>query len=270
VLFLSTPPVETALDQIYTEKYQPYAVAKRRSRTNDLTENVLRLLNIPQKLFARRLADYYAALGPGNVFLDFGCGAGDMLNRMRKTGCKTIGMDFSVRALEVARSKGHLALPANEDGWSAVDDDSVDFVRMNHVLEHLYRPAEVLKHVHQKMRPGARLHIAVPNPDGISAKLYRRHWHGLDCPRHVILFPPRVLVNWLGDLGFRVRRLLYEPLTKDLIRSQALARRDAQVSGATNVDELMFRPIRVAAALMPVLVATLAGFPDRFHVIAER
>jgi SAM-dependent methyltransferase len=274
VLFLATRPEELSLGRIYSDQYSPYAPATRTSgpaRSPSLVGRVLmRLVTAPETRFHARLEGYYARLPSGSLFLDFGCGAGKMLDRMRARGCMTVGMDFSERALGEVRSKGHVALPVVAAGWDALAESSVDFVRMNHVLEHLYRPDDVLQRLRMKMRPGARLHIAVPNPAGLSARLFKRHWHGLDCPRHVVLFPPTVLAAWLDHLGFRKRHLLYEPLYKDFIRSQARAWRRHEGADGVALDEIMTAPLRRLLAALPVLVATCAGFPDRFHVIAER
>jgi hypothetical protein len=46
-------------------------------------------------------------------------------------------------------------------------------------------------------------------------------------------------------------------------------RRREGADGAA-LDELISAPFRRFLAALPVLVATLAGFPDRFHLIAER
>ena len=44
--------------------------------------------------------------------------------------------------------------------WDEVADESLDLVRLNHVLEHLYNPKDALRALRVKMNPGARLHIA--------------------------------------------------------------------------------------------------------------
>jgi 2-polyprenyl-3-methyl-5-hydroxy-6-metoxy-1,4-benzoquinol methylase len=189
---------------------------------------------------------------------------------MRAKGCKTIGMDFSEHSLRIARSSGHLALPADETGWSQIAQGSVDFVRMNHVLEHLYEPAQVLRRLRARMAPGAVLHIAVPNPDGLSARLYGRYWFGLDCPRHVIFFPLHTLRAWLEHLGFSILEVITEPAAKDFIRSQALQARHRYGMEYGDLDQLGRREDLRGKAALPVLFARLIGLPDRFHVFAAR
>jgi hypothetical protein len=182
----------------------------------------------------------------------------------------TIGMDFSEHSLRAAQGGGHRALPADEAGWSEIAQGSVDFVRMNHVLEHLYEPTQVLRRLHAKMGAGAVLHIAVPNPDGLSARLYGRYWFGLDCPRHVIFFPLHTLGGWLEQLGFRVLEVVKEPAAKDFIRSRALLARHRYGMDYGDLDQLGNREDLRGKAALPVLLAQLIGLPDRIHVFAAR
>ncbi len=272
LLFLTTRPEEQSLGTIYPDEYSPHqqgSVAPKTVRANALIRASARLIEFPERLFSRQINAYYSGLGHGDLFLDFGCGSGKALNRMRAKGCATIGMDFAERALSAVQSSGHVALRPDRDGWSRIQEGTVNFVRMNHALEHLYHPREVLEQLHRKLRAGGVIHVAVPNPNGISARLYGKYWHGLDCPRHVILFPPRLLADWLKDLGFNVLKVLYEPLTKDLIRSHA--RKQAQgLADAPELDALIKRRRHQALAFLPSVIGTLLGWPDRFHIIACR
>jgi len=273
VLFLATRPVEAALGKLYPEDYSPYGASARKAPVKPasrLAKAWMRMVDGPEKRFRARIHAYYYELPAGSVFLDFGCGAGKMLDRMRERGCQTIGMDFSESALRQVRAKGHCALPAAPSGWDALSDGSLDFVRMNHVLEHLYEPKPVLMQLMRTMRPKARLHIALPNPNGLSASLFGSYWHGLDCPRHVVLYPPRMLMRWLESIGFRAPRLLKEPVYKDFIRSRARAQRRHRGGDARAIDPLMDDRVRRSLATVPVLLASAVGFPDRFHVIVER
>jgi SAM-dependent methyltransferase len=162
----------------------------------------------------------YNLIASGSVFLDFGCGSDAFLNNVRLKGVITIGMDFSPQVVHKVRSSGHKSiLYSSEDSWNDIDDDSLTFVRMNHVLEHLYNPLEVLQTIKKKMKSGSVLHIAIPNPQGISALLFKDKWLGLDAPRHIMLFSPKALSNLLIDSGFKNFKILQENLTKDLARS---------------------------------------------------
>jgi SAM-dependent methyltransferase len=277
IIYLATRPAEHDLGRIYTQNYAPYrrggakdsAGRKRgvRRLASALVGKGVAMLHLS---FNRQLKRRYNAVSPNSLFLDFGCGAGKFLDQMRAKGCRTIGMDFSQHALAAVKAAGHRALAVDERSWAQLNDGSVDFVRMNHVLEHLYDHHAVLGRLYTKMKPGAVLHIAVPNPTGLSARLYRRYWHGLDCPRHVILFPADKLRAWLGQLGFHTIELLHEPVEKDLIRSRALYRQYCRGHKPVHLDDLIYRADLQAAAAVPAIIAASLRLADRYHVFAVR
>jgi hypothetical protein len=179
-------------------------------------------------------------------------------------------MDFSAHALSIVEQKGHRALLASAVGWKSISDESVDFVRMNHVLEHLYNPVDVLQNIRRTMTRHAVLHIAVPNPRGLSARIFRRYWLGLDCPRHVMLFPPVTLGRLLQRAGLEVERTVPEALTKDHIRSWAYWLRARGMIETFEPDVYIRRTLLRLAAGLPMLVAHPFGLADRFHVFARR
>jgi SAM-dependent methyltransferase len=277
VVFLRERPLESAAGRAYPQQYQPYGGQPGR-RTQDcrptlvsrLGRVLLRIVAASESRFRARMDRLYETLPPKTVFLDFGCGAGRYLDRMKARGCTTIGMDFSDYALAIVARNGHRALPASAEGWKNVPAGTIDFVRMNHVVEHLYRPKEVLRSLHARMKPGAWLHIAVPSPSGLSALLFRSKWHGLDAPRHVILYPPQALVALLRNAGFKVEEVLQEPLTKDHIRSWVFWLRSKGMLPRVHPDDYMERIGLRIAATFPMTLARLIKRSDRFHVIARR
>lgn len=276
VLFMGIRPLESQTARLYPTTYQPYAEPDdetevagegtrhgRTPRRTGLAKRIDRIVN-------SRIPRSYKALGEGAVFLDFGCGSGRFLDRMRARGLSTIGMDFSQQALDAAARGGHQALPVSREGWDRLPPGSVDFVRMNHVLEHLHHARRDLEELRERMKPGAMLHIAVPNPNGLSALLFRRNWHGLDCPRHLVLYPPGAVERLLVDCGFTVATIVQEGITKDFIRSLIYRIQAAGRLRRRSPDEFMDVWWLRALAAIPMGVALLAGRSDRFHAIAIR
>jgi SAM-dependent methyltransferase len=228
----------------------------------------LKLLN--HKAFSAIVDEFYKRLERKPLFLDFGCGAGHFLDRARKLGCKTIGMDFSPRALEQVARRGHQALSISDSDWDKIEEGSVGFVRLNHVVEHLYNPREIMRRIHGKMSPGAGLHLATPNADSANAERFREFWWGLDCPRHIVIFTPQVLSRLIRDSGLTDIVVLQEPLAKDALRSWMYARidfgleppQDVAALASDGLLNLRFAPASRAAAK--------AGMADRFHILAAK
>jgi hypothetical protein len=65
------------------------------------------------------------------------------------------------------------------------------------------------------MRPGGVFVAAVPNIEGLSARLTGARWWGLDVPRHLVHYSPRSLCRGLEDAGFTIIRVNHLSLQYD-------------------------------------------------------
>jgi SAM-dependent methyltransferase len=283
LIFLATRPPPEAIGQFYPEDYGPY---KQAASAGDAERPTLlarcgraagRGIQVASAVAGRfvpsrfedRYWSHYEPPEPGQELLDFGCGSDRFLNRARKLGWRTVGIDFHPTAVSTARASGHRAYLLTDRVWDELPDGSLSFVRLSHVAEHLYDPHEVFQRLHQKMRPGARLHVAVPNPASITSLVCRSRWWGLECPRHIMLYTPQRLRRLLADVGFSSFDTLHEPVTKDVVRSVAYLLHDwGWIDHAAIHRSIDNRP---AAALLaaPMRLAALIGRGDRFHVFAQ-
>lgn len=102
-------------------------------------------------------------LNPGSILLDVGCYDGQFLANL-PNGLTKIGIDIDATAIDRARK-----LLAGQDAELIVGDfetftvdRSPDTIVMEHVLEHLPRPTEVLAKLHKIAHSGTRLLVEVP------------------------------------------------------------------------------------------------------------
>jgi len=93
----------------------------------------------------------------GARVLDFGCGAGGFLDVFQAFGWETWGVDPAVKTA-FARHSELLEL----DGPA-----TFDLVLLNHVLEHVSNPLEVLRQLAGCMRERAVVYVSVPDFDGL-------------------------------------------------------------------------------------------------------
>jgi 2-polyprenyl-3-methyl-5-hydroxy-6-metoxy-1,4-benzoquinol methylase len=259
-------PSPAEMARYYPEDYAPHAADRKRSRSG-LRKRLLQMANrISGDLAsARKISRMYENdVSRDTVFLDFGCGSGRFLDRMRARGAVTIGVDNSSQVLAQVAQRGHEAIRA--ENFSAFSR-KVNFVRMNHVLEHLYEPENVLRKIHEILEPGGRLHIAVPNPTGLSARLFGSAWHGLDCPRHVILFPSHSLSALLGKIGFRDIQAIQEPAAKDFLRSCHYSM-TSRSGGTSSPNAILERPVPSIAGAVVSRLGQWLRLPDRYHISA--
>jgi len=64
---------------------------------------------------------------------------------------------------------------------------SVDVVTLWNVLEHLHKPCDDLRRIHQLLRPGGFC-ILNPEPGKLEVRIFGDRWIGWDLPRHLYIF----------------------------------------------------------------------------------
>ena len=84
------------------------------------------------------------------------------------------------------------------------ESDFFDVVTLNHVLEHVDNPSEIMEELYRILKPGGYLIIGVPISDSITFKLFGRFWGGLDTPRHLFIFSKMTLKRCAEKFGFDV------------------------------------------------------------------
>jgi SAM-dependent methyltransferase len=279
--FLAVRPRESEVGKVYFAGYGPYQEAAHATLKAPPAHPAARLAAPPLRvtgaalgLFGRRrlrrmMTWAYTPESGGETLVDYGCGAPTFLDEARGRGFATVGVDFAEEVLDAVRASGHTAYLADPEFERNVPDHSVGCVRMNHVVEHLYRPREALRAIRSKLRSGGRIHIATPNPTSIGSRVFGRRWHALDCPRHVILYRPRVLRRLLDELGFRDISVVHEVGPKDLTRSWGISLYDRGRILPEQIGAMAADPVR-SGLFSPIAgLAALLSAADRYHVFAR-
>ncbi len=134
--------------------------------------------------------------------LEVGCATGRLLGLLRDAGYPHVaGLDPSPSCAEAAcRLYG---VPVRTGSLQELLDDTsqVQVLILIGVLEHLYDLRPALKSLHQRLSPGGRIYVDVPDVSG-----FERH---LDAPyqqfstEHIIFFSPTSLTGVLAMEGFR-------------------------------------------------------------------
>ena len=293
LIFLALRPVETEIHNFYPKNYQPYQSKKEHKNSSNLNlsrdklqeENqfsptILQkivtkskklsksaLTNLFPETYKQQLQEFYQPPEAGSTLLDFGCGSELFLNNARERGWNTIGIDFSPQSVEQVRANGHQALLMSSQVWDEIEDESLDCVRMNHVLEHLYDPQKKLQAIYAKMKPGGTLHIGVPNPYSITSRIFRSKWWGLECPRHIMLYSPTLLKKILASMGFSEIKLLQPTITKDFLRSCGYVLYDLGLISHDQIAKMAQRRYLAALVYPLARLAVAFGVSDRHDVI---
>ncbi|MCY9844242.1 class I SAM-dependent methyltransferase [Vibrio caribbeanicus] len=115
--------------------------------------------------------------------LDFGCGNGQFLIRLKERGYKDLyAYDFDPVAMKLARKYG-----ANEaDIYS--DSIKYDLIFLNHVIEHLNNPEEILTRLILLIKDGGTIYIKTPNSTSFLSRIFGEYWRGWETPRHLNIY----------------------------------------------------------------------------------
>ncbi len=145
----------------------------------------------PTKMFRKRLTFLTKYKKTGRV-LDVGSGKGEFLFEAVKGNWEAVGIEPSEEFCEFAQKKYkvkmfHGSLEENNE----IEKSYFDVVTMNHVLEHVERPQELLNLISCYLAEGGMIFIEVPNADSyflriidIYFKFKKLNWSSRLSPLH--------------------------------------------------------------------------------------
>lgn len=153
--------------------------------------------------------------------LDVGCGNGEFIARMHSLGWRVSGVDPDPKAVSYGRSRGLVLF--NGMISDIPENASYDVITLNHVIEHIADPVDLLRECRKRLRPGTgRLIIATPNINSLGHWWFEGYWRGLEVPRHLVLFSLAALSECARQAGLsvqylgtetRLARMIYNPST---------------------------------------------------------
>lgn len=138
---------------------------------------------------------------PGKV-LEIGCSVGILLSILKERGWQVWGVEPS-KSAGVARSKG-IKVVNEVFEKASLAKAYFDLIILNHTLEHLDNPLEILGKARTLLRKGGRVFVDVPNFGSLSSSLLGRRWPYLAPSEHIHHFEPRTLRKVMGKAGYKV------------------------------------------------------------------
>ncbi len=168
-----------------------------------------------KRMTGRRLAAAAESmLGRKGSLLELGCGRGELLEGARDEGWAVSGIEMTPSFAAVAEARG-VTIERSPVESAEILNRQFDVVLCAAILEHLYRPADVLRKVRRALPVGGLIFIDVPNEASLVmtlGNLYMRA-RGRDWsvnlsptfpPFHVVGFTPGSLRQVLRANGFTV------------------------------------------------------------------
>lgn len=142
---------------------------------------------------------------PEGKALDIGCGIGNYLRILREFGWEVYGIEPSEKAAKTGREKFGLNVRSGTLLDHRFPDDYFHFISMNHVLEHLYNPVEVLTEAKRILNPDGMILIRTPNMDSFGYKRFGKNWGPLETPRHLIIYQQQSNAVLADKTGLRLK-----------------------------------------------------------------
>jgi len=201
-MLLDPRPRSEAIASCYDDDY--YGVGAR--KFIPAIERVVDRFREGRARLACRLLREMGQEGRGRV-LDIGCGSGQFLARLVRSGHECHGTELSAETGRRAGQVPGLRLHFGELERDRFPVGSFDLISIWHVLEHLPEPDRILGFCHDWLSDGGALMVAVPNIDSMQARLFGGAWFHLDPPRHLHHFGRASLERALSDAGFRIERM---------------------------------------------------------------
>lgn len=141
----------------------------------------------------------YLPVGGGKL-LDIGCGQGDFINHAAKAGWDVEGVDL------MSWGTSH-AIPIRVGDFLTMDfqEGNYDAITAWALLEHVRAPSAFFDRVSRLLKDEGLFIFVVPNFGALGMK----HCCTEDIPRHLWLFTPRAVENYLGRYGMEARAVFH-------------------------------------------------------------
>ncbi|MBI3183474.1 MAG: class I SAM-dependent methyltransferase [Myxococcales bacterium] len=146
----------------------------------------------------------------GRKLLDLGCGDGTFLLAAREKGWGVMGTEMNP---SIARGGG---LEVAETVDEVAGAGPFGCITLWHSLEHMRDPRGVIERAARLLSPDGALFVAVPDAQGLQARLFGPRWFHLDVPRHLYHFGDRSLTCLLDGAGLEVVRRWHQEIELDL------------------------------------------------------
>jgi ubiquinone/menaquinone biosynthesis C-methylase UbiE len=155
--------------------------------------------------------------GPGRL-LDVGAGTGIFMHLARERGWEPTGVDICPLTADKAEREFGVRIAVGPFEQHQFDGRRFDAVTMLDVLEHVHDPLASLRRVHDLLRPGGAVCIAVPNQRSLLTAVVDTYARAggpaadrlllrLYVAPHLHYFTPKTLRRLVSAAGFRLHTL---------------------------------------------------------------
>jgi 2-polyprenyl-3-methyl-5-hydroxy-6-metoxy-1,4-benzoquinol methylase len=141
----------------------------------------------------------------GRRHLDYGCGPGQYMEFMRRSGWETTGAEYSEASAAAARSRYPVVLIPELD---ELKDGAYDYITMLHSLEHVEDPVDTLRRLARKLAPSGSMLIEVPYLECLEFRVFGAETFSMfQAPVHLQFFSDRGIAGAAMRAGLEITRI---------------------------------------------------------------
>jgi SAM-dependent methyltransferase len=137
--------------------------------------------------------------------LDIGCGNGNFLAGLKSySGWELFGIEPNQNTITLDQELLSLNIKNSTLEEAGFQSNFFDVITLWDVFEHLRDPSSSLHEIHRILKPNGILIMRIPNGNSWEAKIFNSYWAGLDPPRHLYVFTPKLIKLILHKNNFKV------------------------------------------------------------------
>lgn len=178
--------------------YQSDDYISHKNKANNLTNFLYKLarkytLGQKHKLLSR--------LTEGRKVLDYGCGAGTLLQHLSSKGWDATGIEPDEETRDTLQSEASIPVYAS---LTDLPKGKFDIITLWHVLEHVHDLNDTIQLLYSSLKKKGILVVAVPNHDSHDRQHYQQNWAAYDVPRHLYHFTQETLPELMKYHKFKL------------------------------------------------------------------
>lgn len=156
-----------------------------------------------ERAFYGLVIDELLPKGSGEQFaLDLGCGAGWLMEKLKKVGWNVEGLEWNENAAQMAREVTKCNVFAGDFREVDIPRNKYHLIVLSHVFEHFSDPKEALIRLRELLADGGKIVMFYPNSQSFSAKWHKTDWFAWEVPRHLIMPAPKAVKSLAKEVNF--------------------------------------------------------------------
>jgi len=138
------------------------------------------------------------------TLLDYGCGSGAFIKDSAKhmPHSTFYGYDINSTDKKEILAEGRVILLKGSFKYLLDELPLCDVITLNHVIEHLRNPLDVLSTLRQRLKSRGVIEGQTPAADSLEQRIFKKRWSGFHAPRHTVIFSKKGLIRILKHAGF--------------------------------------------------------------------